>query len=360
MFSNIIPQKRRIFHAGAIPNMLVNNQFLKCVCFLCIDKQNEERKMERTPAATSFLVSVPIGDDIEQICAVTARHVIDRSRAYPLYLRLRLTDGNVEDILVPQDNWTCHPITDVAVIPVDIPDNADVKYIPLEMLITDGNIADGGVGLGDDIVFVGLFTEYSGSKHDRPIIRFGNISLMHEEMPLTLTPGCDPIQTDAYLVEARSWGGESGSPAFVYYAVDREPGIITVGGFDGKQFALLGLTHGHWEMGQDVLAPDGNIIGSGKVSVNSGIAAIIPAQKIIDTLMKEELEEDRKKDLTAYRKRAKTPHPDIGLDEKTITKKRFHDIYEVLKMYLEWRVRWSLRRWLVLPSCEASERFGSK
>ena len=50
----------------------------------------------------------------------------------------------------------------------------------------------------------------------------------------------------------------------------------------------------------------------------------------------------------------------IGLDEKTITKKRFHDIYEVLKMYLEWRVRWSLRRWLVLPSCEASERFGSK
>lgn len=326
MYATIV-RESKLFHAGVIPNMLIDNQFMKCVTFLFIDRQiQNSRNTERIPAATAFFVSVPIGDDIEQIYAVTARHVIDSSREYGnLYLRLRLERNLFQDIMVPQDNWVCHPQTDVAVIPVELLDEAEVKIIPLEMLITEQKVASDGVGIGDDVFFVGLFSEYSGKKHDRPIVRFGNISLMHEELPLKLTPGSDATTlADAYLVEARSWGGHSGSPAFIYYALDREPGVIN---FGGPRFVLLGLTHGHYEIKKDV-AFIGDILGSGKVPVNAGIAVVIPAQKIIDTLMQEELLEERRRDLIEHQKQAKTPRPDIGFDEKTITKQQFHDLGE--------------------------------
>jgi hypothetical protein len=276
--------------------MLVDSQFMKCVSFLFVDRTIEgSRNVERVPAATAFFVSVPIGNDIEQTYGITARHIIDNSRRYGnLYLRLRLENNLFQDILVPQDSWICHPRTDVAVIPVELPDEVDATQIPLDMLILDEKVAGGGVGIGDEVFFVGLFSEYSGKQHDKPIVRFGNISLMHEEMPLKLTAGSDATTlTDAYLVEARSWGGQSGSPAFIYYALDRKPGVVSVG---GPRFVLLGLTHGHYEIKKSV-AFIGDIIGSGKVPVNAGMAIVIPAQKIIDTLMQEELVLARKKDL---------------------------------------------------------------
>ncbi|MBU2536042.1 MAG: hypothetical protein ABIK32_06535 [Chloroflexota bacterium] len=301
--------KNGIFHAGVLPNMLVDNQFLKCVSFLLIDRQNPDTlKQERIPIATAFFVSMPIINDYAQIYAVTARHVIYETARGNLYLRLKSSNDDYEDVVVLPDNWICHPKTDVAVIPIEIPDKHDCKIIPLEALATEKFITDNEVSTGDDVFFVGLFTAYSGQKHDRPIVRFGNISLMKEEIPLKLVPGSETkTLVDAYLVESRSWGGQSGSPAFVYFPVDREPGIIK---FGGQQFALLGLTHGHYNITQDVKFA-GDILGSGKVPINAGIALVIPADKIIETLMEKQLLEERERDLIKYQNSLSSPTPDI-------------------------------------------------
>lgn len=190
--------------------------------------------------------------------------------------------------------------TDVAVIPVEIPDGYDCKVIPYKMLATEKFVSENEVGIGDDVFFVGLFSGYSGQKHDRPIVRFGNISLMHEEMPLRLDPHSEvTTPADAYLVESRSWGGHSGSPVFIYFPLTRKPGVINFGG--EQAFALLGVTQGHFEFPKEVEFT-GNWLGTGKVPLNTGIAAVIPAEKIIETLMEEQLMEERKQELIEHQK----------------------------------------------------------
>ncbi|MCA1703536.1 MAG: hypothetical protein LC808_09870, partial [Actinobacteria bacterium] len=131
------------------------------------------------------------------------------------------------------------------------------------------------VGEGDEVFFIGLFSEAPGRKRSQPIVRFGNISLMpREPLLLDLGEGSGRIRADAYLVEARSWGGYSGSPAFVYFPPDRHLDSLKSKGWGP---ALLGLVQGHYGIEQEV-AFTGDILGSGKVPVNAGIAAVIPAQ----------------------------------------------------------------------------------
>lgn len=327
MIYSTTPRTKRLFHAGVIPNMLVNNQFLKCVTFLFVDKQGISGRTERVPIATTFLVSVPIGNDLVQIHAVTARHVIEASRQYgDLFIRLKLQAGKSKDVVTPQDKWICHMQTDVAVIPIEIPDECDLKVIPFENLAPEEYIVKKEVGIGDDVFFVGLFSGYSGQKHDRPVVRFGNISLMHEEMPLRLDPTSEhTTQVDAYLIESRSWGGHSGSPVFIYFPVTRKPGMIA---FGGDQFALLGLTHGHFDLPQNVKLT-GDLLGSVEVLGNAGIAAVIPAEKIRETMMEEQLVEERKRALQEYQKHLPTPTPDMQTNQNgTITQQQFHKILD--------------------------------
>jgi len=291
--------------------MLINEEFRKCVTFLLLDiPDNQTGAVRRVPAATAFFVGIPIGDGHSVVYAVTARHVIYKSRPYgPLYVRMNTAAGTFRDFQAPQDSWVTHPSTDVAVARVGLSfEGFDLKVIPLSMLATDEYVARRNVGEGDEVFFVGLFSQFPGRERNQPIVRFGNISLMpHEKIPVRLEPGSDVMTPiDAYLIEARSWGGHSGSPALIYFPPDRQAGSLTIG---GQPPALLGLVHGHYEIEQDV-AFIGDILGSGKVPLNAGVAVVVPAQKIIDTLMQAELVEERDKILEELRKRGAIPRAD--------------------------------------------------
>lgn len=321
MTNNMIGAKRRIlFVVGEEPNMLVDEQYRKCVAFLFVDViDGDTRTIKRIPAATAFFVGVPVNNEGSVTYAVTAKHVVDASRPHgPLYIRINKISGGSQDFQAPQDAWVCHPSTDVAVVPVGLAvEQFDFRRIPLSMLATDDYVIQQRIGAGDDVFFTGLFSEYAGQERNQPIIRFGNISLMpHEKIAVKLDPGSDATTLiDAYLVEARSWGGHSGSPAFIYYPPDREPGGIVVG---GNPPALLGVVHGHYEIKQDV-AFIGDILGSGKVPINAGMAVVVPAQKIIDTLMLEELVEERNRVLQEHLKHKPTPTPDESSPESPLT-----------------------------------------
>ncbi len=268
--------------------MAIEEQYRQCVAALFYDDLDRDgRIMVRKPAGTAFFVNVPLSSSVprSKIYLVTARHVIDATRPFSsLYVRINLVDGGFQDIPAHPDSWVTHPTTDVAVASVSLPlAEYHLRTIPLEQMLTDEQIASWKFpkfGAGDKVFFVGLFSEFAGRERYQPIVRLGNIALMpYEPIPVRLYLDSEertPIK--AYLVEARSWGGHSGSPAFVWP--------------NGIGYRLLGLVQGHYDINQKVKFLGD--IGSGEVPVNTGIAIIIPAQAIVDTLMQEELVEYRK------------------------------------------------------------------
>src|SRR2546425_2452927 len=236
--------------------LLIGDQYRKSVVFLYMDSMDKDTGATiKTPAASAFLIKVPVGpaENVGFTYAVTARHVIEKTRPNgPLYLRVNTTAGGFQDYLAHQDSWFSHPSTDVAVCLMSLPTpTLDHLPIPLAMLATDEYVAANNIGIGDEVFFAGLFSEHPGYERMEPIIRFGNISLMpHGGIAVQLDPTSDAkTQIKAYLIEARSWGGQSGSPAFVYYLPDREPEHLIVGNYPP---ALLGLVYGHYEIKQDV------------------------------------------------------------------------------------------------------------
>jgi hypothetical protein len=304
---------------GERRDVLINEELRRCVAFLCVDEHNEKTGVtNRRPAATAFFVAVPIEDNAWICYAVTARHAIDLSHDYgALYLRVNTQDG-YEDVEVPQDAWVTHPTTDVAVARVsDRLFDSTHPYAPtalsLERLITDEFAQEHGIGEGDEVIFIGLFVNYWGADRAQPIVRFGNISLgTRGKVPLKLNPAEDPALVDAYLVEARSWGGHSGAPAFVSFTPTRE--LMTTGKFhqEGMTGMLLGLVQGHFDIETKVKFI-GDMPGSGHVNVNAGIAAVIPAQKIRDTLMEREFVEERERLSQELKKQRPSSTPDSDL-----------------------------------------------
>jgi hypothetical protein len=97
--------------------------------------------------------------------------------------------------------------------------------------------------------------------------------------------------TAAYLVEARSIGGLSGSPAFVQLApirvVDGKTRYTV-----GRQYYLLGLVSGHFDLqtiDEDSVPEETQRRGG----INSGMGVVIPVEKIIETIKHPDLSRSR-------------------------------------------------------------------
>lgn len=278
--------------------MRVHEQFRQCVAFLLQDRRDPvSGQIVRRPIGTAFLV----GATTEEFglldpafplypYVVTARHIIQSagSRA-GIYLRLNLRNGGgYDDLPIPPEAWVMHDKTDVAVadLPLDH-EQYELTVVPLDYIATDDYIAQNAVTEGDSVFFAGLFSERPGRERSHPIVRFGDIALMpREPVSITVDPVTASVPVDAYLVEARSWGGQSGSPAFIYFP----PGHSFAPGMGSPR--LLGLVHGHYPITERVnLSGD---YGTGEVKLNSGIAIVIPSQCILEVLNHEDLVEARR------------------------------------------------------------------
>lgn len=278
---------------------LIDEQYRKCVTYLVANVRDATTSaMTPMPIGTALLVSVPIAQGVSASVAyaVTAQHIIDMSRRFgPLQIRLNRADG-YEDLPAPQDRWHEATGSDLAVALVDrVLNSYDVRTIPRSMFATEKYIVDHLIGVGDALFFVGLFSEHPGGQRSEPIVRFGDVAMMPRENITVVTDDADPPSTRkirAYLAEAHSWGGHSGSPAFVYFPPDRFMGSVRIGGSFGTGPALLGLVQGHYDIPQKVRFV-GDMLGTGDVPVNAGIAAIIPAEEILKVLDCDEFSDDR-------------------------------------------------------------------
>jgi hypothetical protein len=287
--------------------MQVPDDIRKCVGFIGYTNVEGQRKL----AGTAFFVSYELEDSrgAAFVYLVTAKHVIDNIRdknASAVEVRLNFRDGNAKWITTHIQDWLFHPdddFVDVAVLQIVIPDALQVDYrrFNVKGFATDQVIKDEWVGVGDEVFLTGLFINHYGLKANIPIVRVGNIAAMPEEKVEVKDLGL----IDAYLVEARSIGGLSGSPVFVYIGPlrmkDRKLEIPIGEDKEFKIFYLLGLMHGHYDV--KPLPDEVNVDSLDKETVNMGIAIVVPASKILEVLDQPMLKKQRAKDESAFRKR---------------------------------------------------------
>lgn len=262
--------------------MRVSDAITKCVGFLYIESEQGAR-----PVGTAFVVGVddPTLPGRVWTYFVTARHVVEAARAHSpdgyLYLRLNRRGGGLAYFRSHVDYWLTHPedlSADVAVWGF-APSSDDIEYLvyPHEAIATVSLLAQDDVGVGDEVFITGLFVNHAGSDRNLPIVRVGNIAAMPSE-PISSPFG----PANAYLIEARSIGGLSGSPVFVnLMGVRTLPGTLRIG---GRHHVLLGLVHGHWDVQPTPATSEIAVDGLRDEVVNMGIAIVVPAEKILDII----------------------------------------------------------------------------
>lgn len=267
--------------------MLVQPEIRKCVVYLAIKDEKGDRLI-----GTAFFVARPekIASDQELnfVYLISARHVVekgvDRSIDKKIYIRINPKEGPADWIPSNADQWRFHPddsLVDVAVM-LWAPDSEKFDYlcVPYNMAATEEVVEAQSIGVGDEVFLTGLFTSHFGKERNIPIIRIGNIAAMPEEKMETKIGAID-----AYLVEARSIGGLSGSPVFVHLSGGVRKGQISLG---NEPIFWLGLMHGHWEA--KVRQDDTFDIDQFEIEkVNMGIAIVVPVTKIIETLNQDDI-----------------------------------------------------------------------
>ena len=263
------------------------------VVFLFIEKEGK-----LLPNGTAFFVGVknPNNPDVSSVYLVTAKHVLYRPKTKEfsdkVFLRLNRHDGKSEIRTMPisvtgkNKNVFTHsdPSVDIAVIPL-LPDQKvfDFKFLSDDMITTEEDFNKLKIREGSEVFFTGLFTPYLGSEKNYPIVRFGQVALITNEKI-----DWDGQQTDLYLIEAGSYGGNSGSPVFFYLGSDREPGSIIVG---QPILKIAGVMQGTFLDAQEMKVAQTKSI---PVALSSmGIAAVVPCYKLHEILQSDEVKKVR-------------------------------------------------------------------
>jgi hypothetical protein len=275
---------------GYDPSVRIPDFVLQCVGFVGEVEHRTSSGVEGELHATGFFLSVPC----QRLCAshvyfVTAKHVAEGLRERDIYFLVNGKQGGTISIEAT-NKWWFHPTdstADIALVQLDVNPLADIVSIAVQQLATPQSLAQMDIGIGDQVFATGLFSHAAGVTRNIPIVRHGNIAMMPGEQIQT-----DLGFADVYLVEARSMGGLSGSPVFVrptVYAkltsrINQQVDFIGA----GHGVTLLGLMHGHWDIRESELNKP-SFSQDRKHGVNLGIAIVVPAVKILETLNQQEL-----------------------------------------------------------------------
>jgi hypothetical protein len=163
---------------------------------------------------------------------------------------------------------------------VDLLFAAGYRWAPRGMLFDESVLGDDpnvGVGVGDEVVAIGLLTVHYGKDRNEPVLRTGNLAMLPSEPVLVKYKSGVNRRMRLYLTELRSISGLSGSPVFVRHRSQIGAPTATV--------SLLGVMIGHWD------DPDANHMGFGKV---------VPA-KMIAKLLDQEAEVKKRKEIQKQR-----------------------------------------------------------
>jgi hypothetical protein len=187
--------------------------------------------------------------------------------------------------------------TDLAITPIGLStEKLDVQYLPVDMLLSADQAKAEKVEEGDSVLFAGLFVQFVGQTHSEPIVREGKIAMIPKEEVMTTLRKTGEV----YLIDCHVFGGNSGSPMLINLAGQRSGGL-----FVGTRYKLLGVVSGFVE---ETSKFELKAVASyaGTVKANSGIAIVVPAQKVLDLVELPALKELREQGVKQFQS---TPHP---------------------------------------------------
>jgi hypothetical protein len=264
-------------------NMRISDDIKNCVVFLGrIELSKNKKQMHFVSKGTGFLTFV--GDETcATLYLVTAKHVLDELPG-KFHIRINTQDGRFRYVASEEKpRWYFHLTdkdVDVAVYPWVPPDGTLRQFIPPKMFLdSEDKMQKLGIGIGDDVLVVGLFSEHEGRTKNEPIVRTGNIAMMPTEKLIT-----NYGHIDAFLIESRSLGGMSGCPVFVHQYIPLDSST-----WDHKQY-FLGLMLGHWDIPKkqkkDMLFSGTRDKDS---QIDMGIAVVVPAKVVLEVINHPEL-----------------------------------------------------------------------
>jgi hypothetical protein len=252
-----------------------------------------EQNGKRYPVGTAFQIYIDEGD---LVCAyiVTCKHVVKPLIDGKLPIDIRFNRQGKTDVYyarLTSNNWHFHSdnAVDIAVLPVW--NSFSKPTVPLALGAWDFNgiqltpkvLVERGEQLaeGDDILFIALFDKYTGYHRNIPVVRFGKIALLTDEL---LEGEYGP--TTQYLVEAQAYPGNSGAPIYrISGALPRQTseGKLT---FLSPMLYLLGVVVSFYPDIQKIYQyPRGS---TGKIEMkiytHFGISAVVPSERIHEIL----------------------------------------------------------------------------
>lgn len=269
----------------------IPEKVLDCVFYLYKNKKDAENG--KKTGGTGFLVGVtserfPNYEQYNYIYGVSNLHVIKENPV----VRLNTLDGKTEIFEFKSNEWDCFPEEsrdDIAISPQISIDRKVHKicYLHTSFLMTDDFFAHYPIGIGEDVFMVGRFMDHDGGIVNHPSVRFGHIAMMPTKITQT---GTGYECGKSYVIDLHSRKGFSGSPVFVY----RTPGgNLEETNLTGKPFSpilfffrLLGV---HWGQFPETWGSQ-----VGPIDGLSGMTMVVPAQRILDLLMMENIRGKRK------------------------------------------------------------------
>jgi hypothetical protein len=306
--------------------MRIDPIHMNMTAFLCIERQVDAGGLDAVPVATVFFVADRDGTRPFPVWAVTARHCIQEARAEgkALYVRVNAGDSFV-DVPVEPDDWHEADGADVACLYWKNSDAAPQSVLPLGQMVEEDYTYGFGkyaLGLGDeadrqeiylgaDVAFLGLFSQHAGKLRNLPVARFGAVARLPQEPIAVLRPNGSKESIDGYLVEARSWGGVSGSPAFWAHPytqvveltppvqgnraerrqADRRPRQKVHASRERQLLTLLGVVSAHFDIPKQATT-QGDLFGEVFTDVNAGMAVVTPAHLVRRLIDSEDVREE--------------------------------------------------------------------
>jgi hypothetical protein len=298
--------------------VLIDDYYQRLVGYIVADVRDQDTgETYRLPQGTVFFVEIHLSKSHLGTFgyAVTCRHVLEgmHERGYgDGFIRLnRRSHPGIYDHPFRFEDWTRSKTSDLAVCAVSIPVEADYWFYPMYGFSS-------GLALGQDIFFVGLFSARPGVDSVDALVRSGKVAREYAKVALTVNDiARESIETTVHIVESRSWGGESGSPVFIYDEKWKLEQGYQIGGFSSQDRVvpdvhpkLLGVMHGHYQIPADVMNAGET---AGGVDINSGIAIVIPCVHLTELIMQDHLIKERQRDEDRREERARRssmPKPD--------------------------------------------------
>ena len=191
----------------------------------------------------------------------------------------------------------------------DVLNSLDFTAIPVSSFATEDVMEGASIGPGDRTFTVGLFTRLQGQQANTPIVRTGNVAAI-PNATVAISLSGQIVDSEVYLIEARSMGGLSGSPVWVQEtgsfsaprATDWKKGEPVTACVSTSMY-LLGLMHGHWTIRPaEHDRVDFRTGGPVDDSIALGIAVVVPAKKILEILYHPDLVAMRKQSEELYLK----------------------------------------------------------